>query len=248
MYFIASKLFVIFIYPFTWVLAVLIYATFTKSSKRKQRALATGLFMLYLFGSILPVKLFARMWDIDTYPPASAMYSAEILLGGFASEGEDGKGLFNEHADRYIKATNLLTNHKAAHLLFTGGNADLKPGAFREGDFVKTELNKMHFPDSTILVDNQARNTIENALNSKKLLAKAGYKPPYLLVTSAFHMRRSLLIFKKAGVEVIPYPSDFIIHGKLAFGDLLPNADAFSLWSKYIKELVGYVAAYFKHI
>lgn len=246
MYFIISKFFVILIYPFTWVLALFLYAVFCKKQKLKQRFLVTGVIMFYFFGSTLPIKLFARMWDVDAYPPSGKTYSAEVLLGGFASEGTDGNGLFNSSADRYIQATILLTNHNAAHLLFTGGNADIKPGQFREGNFVKAELQKMHFADTSILIDNQARNTIENAQNAKKLLMQSGLKPPYLLVTSAFHMRRALLIFKKVGMEVVPYPSDFIINGKLAFSDLLPNAEAFSLWSKYIKEIAGYSAAYFK--
>ena len=248
MYFLISKLFVILIYPFTWVLALLLYAVFCKNAKRKQKLLITGVVFLYIFGNSLLIKLFAQMWDADTYPPTTKTYSSIIVLGGFVSEGDDGKGIFNQSADRFIQATKLLTNHNAAHLLFTGGNADIKPGKFREGYFVKAELKKMHFADSTILIESQARNTIENALFSKKLLEQANLKPPYILVTSAFHMRRSLLIFKKAGVDVVPYPCDYLIKGKLAFSDLLPNADAFGLWSRYIKEIVGYIAAYFKQI
>jgi uncharacterized SAM-binding protein YcdF (DUF218 family) len=230
------------------VLALLLYAVFCKNARRKQKLLITGVALLYIFGNSLLIKLFARMWDADTYPPTTKTYSSIIVLGGFVSEGEDGKGIFNQSADRFIQATKLLTNHNASHLLFTGGNADIKPGKFREGYFVRAELKKMHFADSTILIESQARNTIENALFSKKLLDQANLKPPYILVTSAFHMRRSLLIFKKAGVDVVPYPCDYIIKGKLAFSDLLPNADAFGLWSRYIKEIVGYIAAYFKRI
>ena len=246
MYFIVSKLFVILIYPFTWVLALLLYAVFCKNTRRKQKFLIAGVALLYIFGNSLFIKLFARMWDVDTYPPTTKTYSSIILLGGFVSEGEDGKGIFNQSADRFIQATKLLANHNASHLLFTGGNADIKPGKFREGNFIRTELQKMHFADSTIFIESQARNTIENALFSKNLLEQAHLKPPYILVTSAFHMRRSLLIFKKAGIEVVPYPSDYIIKGKLEFADLLPNADSFGQWGRYIKEIAGYAAAYFK--
>jgi uncharacterized SAM-binding protein YcdF (DUF218 family) len=248
MYFIISKLFVIFIFPLTWILALLLYAVFCKNVRRKQKILITGIALLYIFGNSLFIKLFARMWDVDTYPPTSKTYSSVILLGGFASKGEDEKGMFNQSADRFIQATKLLTNHSASHLLFTGGNADIKPGKFREGYFTRDELKKMHFADSTITIESQARNTIENALFSKKLLDQAHLKPPYLLVTSAFHMRRSLLIFKKAGIDVVPYPSDFLMKDRPEWSDLLPSADAFGIWNKYIKELVGYITAYFKRI
>ncbi|MBD1393450.1 YdcF family protein [Mucilaginibacter glaciei] len=248
MYFIVSKILVIFIYPFTWVLALLLVAVFCKNQRKKQRLLITGIALLYFFGNTVPIKLFARTWDIGSYPPAGKKYSSVILLGGFVSEGDDGKGIFNQSADRYIQATKLLAGHNTSHLLFTGGNGDITPSKFREGDFVKADLLKMHFTDTAILIDNQARNTIENALNARKLLTQAKLKPPYLLVTSAFHMRRSLLIFEKAGLKVAPYPSDFLIKGPLEFADLLPNAGAFGLWSRYIKEMVGYTAAYFKKI
>ncbi|WP_374948413.1 YdcF family protein [Mucilaginibacter sp.] len=248
MYFILSKLLVIFIYPFTWALAVLIYAVFCKNTRRKQRLLIKGVTLLYLFGNTALIKIFAREWDVSTYPPTGKIYSSVILLGGFVSEGDDKKGIFNQSADRFIQATKLLATHRATHLLFTGGNADIKPGKFREGDFVNNELHKMHYADSAILIDNQARNTIENALFAKKILQKARLKPPFLLVTSAFHMRRALLIFKKAGLDVTPFPADFIVKGDLEWSDLLPSADAFGTWGRYTKEIVGYIVTYFKHI
>jgi uncharacterized SAM-binding protein YcdF (DUF218 family) len=71
--------------------------------------------------------------------------------------------------------------------------------------------------------------------------------PPYLLVTSAFHMRRSLMIFKKAGINVVPYPSNYLgSEVNFAPNNFLPEANTLSNWEYYTKEVVGYVVNYFK--
>jgi uncharacterized SAM-binding protein YcdF (DUF218 family) len=59
-----------------------------------------------------------------------------------------------------------------------------------------------------IILENQSRNTFENALYTKDLIGFAGDKP-WLLVTSAFHMPRAFEIFKDRGIRVLPYPVDF---------------------------------------
>lgn len=246
MYFFFSKVLLILIQPFTWVVVLLLIAVFTRDAKRKQRFLIGTCVVLYFFSNSLFITLYARMWD---YPPnisPQKNYSSIILLGGFVSEGDNGKGQFNGASDRYIQATKLLTDHSASHLLFTGGNGSLNPSKFREGVFVKQELLKMGFADSTLLIDSQARNTFENAANSKALLDSAHLKGPYLLVTSAFHMPRAMLIYRKAGMHVVPYPSHYIVGREIYFGDLMPAIGNFDTWNTYLKELVGYMVARFK--
>jgi uncharacterized SAM-binding protein YcdF (DUF218 family) len=95
-------------------------------------------------------------------------------------------------------------------LLFTGGNASLKPTGFREADWISAELNSYRISKDEILIEKDSRNTLENAQFSKKLLEAKGLPPPYLLITSAFHMRRSLQTFKNAGLNVIPYSCNYI--------------------------------------
>jgi uncharacterized SAM-binding protein YcdF (DUF218 family) len=246
MYFVLSKVLLIFIQPFTWFVVLLLWAVFTKSQKKKQRVLVAACIVLYFFSNWVILNLYGRLWD---YPPNTSSqknYSAVILLGGFVSESRDGKGMFNNAADRYTQATKLLANHTASHLLFTGGNGSLEPSKFREGAFLRKELIRAGFADSTLLIDSAARNTFENAANSKALLQMAGLKPPYLLVTSAFHMRRAVLIYKKEGIDVVPYPSHYIVSRGFGWSDLLPSVDAFGIWNTYLKELVGYIVTLFK--
>lgn len=53
-----------------------------------------------------------------------------------------------------------------------------------------------------------SRNTRENAQQVAKLLGDR-YKSPWLLVTSAWHMPRSIAEFEAVGCNVTPYPVDF---------------------------------------
>ena len=92
-----------------------------------------------------------------------------------------------------------------------------------------------------------SRNTIENIQFSKQILEAKHLPPPYLLITSAFHMRRALLICKKANLNVEPYPCNFFAgKGIFTFADFIPSAQTLSDWNIYIKELVGYVVTSLK--
>jgi uncharacterized SAM-binding protein YcdF (DUF218 family) len=248
MYFILSKILLFIILPVYWILALLIIGLIIKNPKRKKRLLVVGVALLYLFSTPFFLKAFQSVWDYKPYPVNdTTKYSCAIVLGGFSSGGGADGGHFNGAGDRFIQGAKLMTTRQASHILISGGNGALVPGEFREATWVKTQLLKFNIPDSTILIESKSKNTIENAAFSKVLLQQKHLPPPYLLVTSAFHMRRAIMIFKKAGMPVVPYACDYS-YGKIEFslGDLLPEAYTLAKWEVYIKELVGYPVNYFK--
>lgn len=246
MYFILSKVLLVFTTPLAWAIVLLVFAAAVRSSKNKQRLLIVSLSLLYFFSIKFTVNTFARMWDIPSYKPSNKTYSAAILLGGFMYEDQEGNGYFNFAADRYYKTLKLYNNGKVTYILFTGGNGSLKPNKFTEAAAVKKELKRSGVPDSLVLLEDKSRNTEENASYSKIILANSGLKPPYLLVTSAFHMRRASLIFKKAGIPFIAYPCQFIGYKRIEFADFIPDTDAMAQWGLYIKEVIGYIVALFR--
>jgi uncharacterized SAM-binding protein YcdF (DUF218 family) len=248
MYFILSKVLYILILPFIWVFGMLVYSIFIKNGRMARKLVVTSVVLLYIFGNPLLIRFYSNLWDIKAYDPGKTKYSSIILLGGFVSEDANGQGFFNGAADRYTEAVKLLQNGTASHLLVTGGNGNLNPSGFREGLFVQGELRKLNIPDSAILIESNARNTFENASFSKAILQKTALKPPYLLVTSAFHMRRALLIYEKAGIPVVAYPCDYYKtnRGSISFWDLLPDTVVYGTWNTYIKELIGYIVAQLK--
>jgi len=248
MYFILSKVLLFLLYPILWFFALFIIAITIKNARRKKRLLIASALLLYLFSNSILLNLFAKAWDYSPYPVKDTKtYSCAIVLGGFSGVDGSGNGFFNAASDRFIEGIELLATGKAKHLLISSGNGNLIPGKFKEADWVGIQLKNLHFTDSSILIENNSRNTIENAVFSKKILLARHLNPPYLLVTSAFHMRRSMMIFKKEGYNVIPYPCNYIAgQGDITLGDLLPSAEALSTWNMYLKELVGYVVDYLK--
>jgi uncharacterized SAM-binding protein YcdF (DUF218 family) len=246
MFFILSKLLYVLILPLTWVFALLAYAIFTKNYKIKQRVLIGAFVIFWFFGNQFTANAIAHMWDVGPYKPSAKKYSTVIVLGGFVSEGKDGKGYFNGAADRWKTATMLIANGTAKHILFSGGNADLNPDGFSEATFVGEELRKLNIADSLIHLDGKARNTLENTANAKILLQKANLKPPYLLVTSAYHMRRARHIFEKAGLDVVAYPCDYVTNGVIMPTSFVPGEEAFGKCNLYIKEMIGYIVTSLK--
>ncbi|MDB5127883.1 YdcF family protein [Mucilaginibacter sp.] len=246
MFFILSKLLYVFILPLTWVFALLAYAIFAKNHKIKQRVLVSAFIIFWFFGNQFTANAIANMWDVGPYKPSAKTYSTVIVLGGFVSEGKDGKGYFNGAADRWKTATTLIAKGTAKHILFSGGNADLNPDGFSEATFVGEELRKLNIADSLILLDGKARNTLENTANAKILLQKANLKPPYLLVTSAYHMRRARHIFEKSGLDVVAYPCDYTTNGVIMPTNFVPGEEAFGKCNLYIKEMIGYIVTCLK--
>jgi uncharacterized SAM-binding protein YcdF (DUF218 family) len=66
----------------------------------------------------------------------------------------------------------------------------------------------MGIPANKILLEKQAKNTYENARNCRGILDSLALKQPVLLITSAYHMRRSMACFNKQGIQAIAYAVD----------------------------------------
>lgn len=248
MYFIASKVLLFLLLPVYWVVILLFVALIVKDRKRKQRVLLAAIIVLYLFSIPLFVNVMEKAWDVKPYPANSnEKYSCVIVLGGFSSGSEKNNGHFNGNSDRFIQGVKLIATRQASHILISGGNGLLAPGGFREATWAKTQLEQLNIPDSLILTESNSKNTLENARFSKTILENSHLPPPYLLVTSAFHMRRSLMIFKKAGLNVVAYPCNyFTSDASFIISDIMPDANTLFTWEYYIKEVVGYMVNYFK--
>jgi uncharacterized SAM-binding protein YcdF (DUF218 family) len=248
MFFVLSKLLLIFILPVTWITAFLLAAVISKRPNLKRKFLITSVVLLLIFTNPYLLNSFAKLWNIKAVPlKNSGHYSCAIVLGGFSSEGPNGTGFFNGASDRFIEGLKLFTTGKVSHILISSGNGNLIHDSFAEADWVKTQLKLFNVPDSCVLIENRSRNTIENAAFSKVVLSKSQLPPPYVLVTSAFHMRRSLGIFKKANIDVVPFPCNYMTGApNLSIDQFIPDGPALGNWNIYIKEIVGTIVNFFK--
>lgn len=135
-----------------------------------------------------------------------------VVAGGIVDPllSEDrGQAAVNGAVERLFAAANLAKRHPRAKLIFTGGAGRLLHPESREARLVAPLLAELGIAPERVVLDEQSRNTWENAVNSRRLASpKSG--ETWLLVTSAFHMPRAIGCFRRAGwTDIVPYPVDY---------------------------------------
>jgi uncharacterized SAM-binding protein YcdF (DUF218 family) len=131
-------------------------------------------------------------------------------------------------------------------ILVSGGSGLLVAKEEPEANKFKKAMVMMGVPDSVIMLENESRNTHESAMRVKPMLDSLHLESKdCLLITSAFHMRRSLACYRKAGLSVHPFSTDFYSNPRSFYPNtlLIPRLEAVMLWQKLFKEWVG-MAAY----
>ena len=146
-------------------------------------------------------------------------------------------------ADRVLHAARIYKAGKAERVLITGGNLPWQAEAAPEARAIRDLLVEWGVPGHAISVAGASRNTYENALEIQGLREQRPFRTA-LLVTSAMHMPRSVAIFEKAGIPIIPAATDFEVADPGPWTPLrwLPSADALLLSTRAIKEWIGLVA------
>jgi len=228
-------------FPLTWILLLIIIALIIRNPVRKKRLFIGAIILFLIFSNPFLLKIVANKWDVLPVNIGNQKYSCAILLGGFVSGDHIVGGYFNTSADRFIQALKLYNRGNVDHILISGGSSSLTKDKFKYSTWAAKQFVDMNVPDSALLFENKSRNTLENAIFSKRLLEQKGLKPPYVLVTSAFHMRRSLWIYRHAGLDVVPFPSNYLIgHERFSLSNLIPSAGTLQCWEIYIKEMIGH--------
>jgi uncharacterized SAM-binding protein YcdF (DUF218 family) len=116
-------------------------------------------------------------------------------------------------ADRIIAAAALAHQYPNARILFSGGSGSLISNDQREADYAASLFESLGIAKDRLIMERNSRNTQENAEFSKALAApKSGER--WLLITSAYHMPRSVGLFRKVGFAVEPYPVDWRVGGR----------------------------------
>lgn len=127
--------------------------------------------------------------------------------------------------DRIDRAQSLYQAGKAPRILLSGGANE---GKVSEAQMLARLLRQRGIPDSAILLENESRNTYENARFTD--LTMRGHKlRSVLLVTSALHMPRALGSLEKRGVQVTAANSAPQI--------FLPTSNAPDLWMPHLRSL-----------
>ena len=245
MFFILSKLLVFIIAPIVWIIVLLFVSVFSKIEVRKKKSLFWAFGLLLFFSNSFIFDETIRMWEI----PATRFenlktYDAGIWLGGISVYDDDlDRAQFNRNNDRLIQAVELYRKGIIKKIIFTGGSGRILRPEMKEGNYVNRYLLYMGIPEKDFLIESESQNTRENAMFTKALIDKHNIKGDFLLITSAFHMRRSLGCFNKAGIVVTHYSADrYSGPRKFEFDYLIiPNVSTINDWTNLIHEVVGFI-------
>ncbi|WP_293124665.1 YdcF family protein [Microcoleus sp. bin38.metabat.b11b12b14.051] len=254
MFLFLSKLLPLLIYPLglSCLLMMAALITLWKRPKWAAAPMAGALIILLLGSTGWVSKSLVRSLEWQNIPTAELpQASAIVVLGGGVKAALAPRPWveLGEAGDRIIYASRLYRQGKAPLLVLTGGRVDWKGGGSPESADMAEIAQTMGVPASAILQDPDSHNTYQNAVNVRKILDAQGIQNQVLLVTSAMHMTRSLLIFQRQGIKVIAAPTDFQItqqdiatsqnNGQAFALDLLPDTYYLHQSTKALKEYIG---------
>jgi uncharacterized SAM-binding protein YcdF (DUF218 family) len=216
MFFVLSKTFGLLALPTNFMIILgLIGAvlTLTRLARPGRGLMVTAILLLMIAGFtplcnlvLAPLEDRFPAWD-----PAKGAPDGIVVLGGPIDPDLSlvhGMPVTLGGADRLIQAAALARRYPDARILFTGGSANLVSTNAKEADQAAELLMSLGVPKERLILERQSRNTYENAVFSRAMvMPKPGER--WLLVTSAYHMPRSVGLFRKAGFPVEPYPVDW---------------------------------------
>lgn len=172
-------------------------------------------------------------------------YSGIIVLSGSEKASistYSQQATFNHGAERLIESAALARKFPTLPIIHSGGGRKY-PDELSENDVARIFFEQAAIDLSRIRFDDKAYNTHTNATMSRDLI-RGNENEKWLLVTSAFHMPRSVGAFRNAGINIQPYPVDY--KTTLKFGDIFSidfskNLFTFDL---AIHEYIGLLAYY----
>ncbi len=215
-----------------------------RSPRLRKRFFYTGFVILIFFSNPFLVNEAFRAWEGEPVPFSTVgNYDIGIVLTGVAfnrSTAPD-RVFFSKGADRVLHTVQLYQAGKIEKILITGGSGSLTKKEKSESSRLKEVMLYSGVPESDIYIEEKSRNTRESALFTKQMIDRLQPGSKILLITSTFHIPRSLGCFRKVGMKLDGYGVDYYTRDRdFDFGDLVPDANDMHLWGVLIHEVVGY--------
>lgn len=184
-------------------------------------------------------------------PPSKLDGDVIVMLGGGAtlsSPDLSGMGGLSGSSANRLVATARLYNKTKLPIIISGGSVYGEIGS--EAEIAKRQLIDLGINEKDIIAEDKSRTTTENALYTSKLMEDHHFSKP-ILVTSAFHMNRSIMNFNSANIKnAIPYPADYFTNTSLSLGlnSFVPKADSFDTMVIALHEYLGMLQLWVKNI
>lgn len=253
MFFNLAKVFWALAQPLSLIGLLLVVALLASFFSRRRLAISTSFLALLILsvscwttaGALLLQPLEARFTRPAVVPVSLA--GVIVLGGGFEGGINRVRGGYelNSSGDRYVEAAILSRRFPDARIVVTGGTGTLLLEGEGDGDTAPRLLTALGVALDRLVLQTRSRNTFENAVYSKDMLQPQPGQT-WLLVTSAFHMPRSMGLFRTAGFDVVPWPVDYRTAGDEQFGFARDNAlDSLQNVTVGTREWLGLLAYWF---
>jgi len=232
MIYIISKLFTyLFLPPGIFIIILILAGIFAKKFKW---LFFTSALILYLLSNKLISNLLIYPLEHITYKD-NISPKAVVVLGG----GTNPKDILKAYPDAFKREIYGLLLAKKYNLpfIFTGGGIKVN-----EAKNIKKDINLITSICNCKIktfYENKSLDTFQNAKFTAKLFKKLHLKKEIYLVTSAYHMKRSIALFKHFKFKLIPKPVGFFYNPNYTFWDIFPHEGAFHVSYKAIHEYFG---------
>ncbi|HMJ67806.1 MAG TPA: YdcF family protein [Cyclobacteriaceae bacterium] len=248
MFFVLSKILSYLAQPLVIVVILLVSAWVVRNARWKKILYRSGFILLLFTSNYFIANEVMRAWEVPvtTYKSITKTYDFGVLLTGVTKTEMTPKDrvYFGRGADRATHTLQLYKLGIIRKVLVSGGSGRLNGTGVKEADDLADFLKLAGIPEEDIVIENRSKNTHESAVEVSAILKDLGGSKELLLVTSGYHMRRSLACFKKTGIVIDPFSAEPVSEPRKYQPDklLIPTLEAMGMWQTMLKEWVGFVA------
>jgi len=235
--------------PMTYVLIPLVIALIIGKKHRIWRntffVIAAVIFLLFSNKRLEYMAEDAWASPYSNVIPKGKTYQYGIVLGGYSYwDWQRNRPEFGEAADRLTEGVQLYHKGIIKKLVLASDGTIIQTGGkgMQQGNpaEMKKYMLRLGIKEEDLIFEKKAVNTWQNATFTLELIGDTLKKQKPLIITSAQHMRRSVLAFKLAGVDVDAYATDNIVNTKGVPFIALPSFHALCLWRSLLHEILGY--------
>jgi uncharacterized SAM-binding protein YcdF (DUF218 family) len=238
-----SKTLDLFLDPWWWMFVPTVVGAVLLLRGQKRSGLgflASGLTVGWVLSSPVVAN---RLWASLESDAVSTMrkdivYEVVVLLGGTVAPfgATRDQVSWGDNVDRLTVTYDLLRTGAAQVAIVSGGS--LGPGLPTEAEFLARQLIDWGIAPERVIVESKARNTTENARYSKTIIEERKFAS-VLMVTSAFHMNRSIQCFRAVGLTPDVLPVDFRMREPVSDGHWFPRSGYLEASASALREYFG---------
>jgi uncharacterized SAM-binding protein YcdF (DUF218 family) len=207
----------------------------------------TALVLLLSTGAVSSLLLRPLEYRYPPWPAAGVVgagmkVDAVVVLGSGVRQGapdESGRSALDEVGLVRLVEGFTLSQQLGVPIIVSGGSTWREGGGETEADTAARVLERLGAPASRVIREGKSRTTWENAREVSRIAADRGFRT-LALVTSAWHMPRAMMAFRRAGVQTIPAPTGFLTEGRaLLARDFLPGFPSLQDSALALREYLG---------